>query len=124
MEDLPVTVEGLVTAVTSADLLEQAGQPVAPVPVGRPAPAERPLLRHPPVDAIDPGRAPGVVGVYDQSGPEAVNALAERYAQAGKRLHLTHLSPECRQPLDRAGDLVEVNVSEDPQDHVATDRLG
>jgi SulP family sulfate permease len=62
--------------------------------------------------------------VYDQSGLEAINSLAEKYEQAGKRLHLTHLSPECRQLLDRAGNLVEVNLSEDPQYHVATDRLG
>jgi SulP family sulfate permease len=62
--------------------------------------------------------------VYDQSGMEAINVLAERYEAAGKRLHLTHLSPECRLLMDRAGDLVEINVSEDPQYHVATDRLG
>ena len=62
--------------------------------------------------------------VYDQSGLEAVNSLAEKYAALGKRLHLTHLSPECRRLLDRAGELVEVNVSEDPQYHVATDRFG
>jgi SulP family sulfate permease len=62
--------------------------------------------------------------VYDQSGLEAVNSLAEKYENSGKRLHLTHLSPECRMLLDKAGDLVEVNLSEDPQYHVATDRLG
>ncbi|QDU92893.1 SulP family inorganic anion transporter [Lignipirellula cremea] len=62
--------------------------------------------------------------VYDQSGLEAINTLAEKYLAVGKRLHLTHLSPECRDLLDRAGDLVEINVSEDPQYHVATDRLG
>lgn len=61
--------------------------------------------------------------VYDQSGMEAINALAERYESVGKRLHLTHLSPECRSLLNKAGDLVEINVSEDPQYHVATDRL-
>ncbi len=61
--------------------------------------------------------------VYDQSGLEAINSLAEKYQAAGKRLHLTHLSPECRSLLDQAGDLVEINVSEDPQYHVATDRL-
>ncbi len=43
--------------------------------------------------------------------------------QNGKRLHLTHLSQECRALLDRAGDLVEVNRSEDPQYHLATDRI-
>lgn len=62
--------------------------------------------------------------VYDQSGLEAINWLAEKYERSGKRLHLTHLSAECRTLLDRAGDLVEINVSEDPQYHVATDRLG
>ncbi|GHC00623.1 SulP family inorganic anion transporter [Cerasicoccus arenae] len=62
--------------------------------------------------------------VYDQSGLEAINGLAEKYRSLGKRLHLTHLSPECRKLLDKAGDMVEVNMSEDPQYHVATDRLG
>lgn len=61
--------------------------------------------------------------VYDQSGLEAINNLAEKYESCGKRLHLTHLSPECRELLDRAGDFVEINLSEDPQYHVATDRL-
>jgi len=62
--------------------------------------------------------------VYDQSGLEAINVLAEKYESVGKRLHLTHLSPECKSLLNKAGDLVEVNVSDDPQYHVATDRLG
>ena len=62
--------------------------------------------------------------VYDQSGLEAINWLAEKYQAAGKRVHLTHLSPECRELLNTAGDLVEINVSEDPQYHIATDRLG
>lgn len=61
--------------------------------------------------------------VYDQSGLEAINWLAEKYQTSGKRLHLTHLSPECRRLLDKAGDMVEINVSEDPHYHVATDRL-
>jgi SulP family sulfate permease len=61
--------------------------------------------------------------VYDQSGLQAINWLADKYRQNGKRLHLTHLSPECRQLLDRAGDLVEVNLSEDPQYHVYSDRI-
>ncbi|MCD0457988.1 SulP family inorganic anion transporter [Roseiconus lacunae] len=61
--------------------------------------------------------------VYDQSGMEAIRTLTEKYQAANKRLHLTHLSEECRTLLDRAGELVEVNLSEDPQYHVATDRL-
>ena len=61
--------------------------------------------------------------VYDQSGLEALDGLAEKYTALGKRLHLTHLSPDCRKLLDRAGPLVEVNLSEDPQYHVATERF-
>ncbi|MEM6332574.1 MAG: SulP family inorganic anion transporter [Planctomycetota bacterium] len=62
--------------------------------------------------------------VYDQSALEAIHAVAEKYRAESKQVHLTHLSPECRDLLGKAGDLVEVNISEDPQYHVATDRLG
>lgn len=62
--------------------------------------------------------------VYDQSGLEAINNLAEKYRALGKKLHLVHLSEECAVLLDKAGDMVEVNISEDPHYHVATDRLG
>lgn len=61
--------------------------------------------------------------VYDHSGLEAIDALAERYLKLGKELHLVHLSPECKDLLKKAGSLVEVNISEDPHYHVATDRL-
>ena len=61
--------------------------------------------------------------VYDQSGLEAINNLAERYQAFGKRLHLRHLSEDCRRLLDRAGDLVEVDISEDPHYHVLADRV-
>lgn len=61
--------------------------------------------------------------VADHSGLEAIDSLAERYQRRGKRLHLKHLSPECRKLLNRAKDLVEVNVIEDPKYHVATDEL-
>ncbi len=62
--------------------------------------------------------------VYDHSGLEAIDALAERYVKAGKKLHLRHLSPECRQLLHQAEDLVEVNVIEDPKYKVADNQLG
>lgn len=61
--------------------------------------------------------------VVDHSAIEAIDTLAERYIRAGKRLHLRHLSPECRELLKKAGDLVEVNVLEDPRYHVADDAL-
>lgn len=61
--------------------------------------------------------------VADHSAIEAIDSLAERYINAGKQLHLRHLSVECKQLLDKAGDLVEVNRLEDPSYHVADDKL-
>jgi SulP family sulfate permease len=61
--------------------------------------------------------------VMDHSAIEAIDTLAERYLKAGKRLHLRHLTAECQELLEKAGDLVEVNVIEDPKYHVADDRL-
>ena len=61
--------------------------------------------------------------VADHSAIEAIDTLAERYIRAGKTLHLRHLNDECRQFLKKAGDLVEVNVMEDPRYHVADDRI-
>jgi len=62
--------------------------------------------------------------VYDHSGLEAIDSVAERYLRAGKTLHLKHLSDECHYLLKKAGDLVEVNVIEDPTYHVAMDGAG
>jgi len=61
--------------------------------------------------------------VADHSGLEAIDTLAERYERAGKKLHLKHLSTECRVLLDKAGDLVEVNLMEDPRYKIADNRL-
>ena len=61
--------------------------------------------------------------VYDHSAIEAIDTLAERYLNEEKRLHLRHLSPECIELLKKAGDLVEVNMIEDPRYHVADDLL-
>ncbi|VAW71245.1 Sulfate permease [hydrothermal vent metagenome] len=61
--------------------------------------------------------------VTDHSAIEAIDSLAERYIKAGKKLHLRHLSEECKLLLDKAGDLVEVNRLEDPGYHVADDKI-
>ena len=60
--------------------------------------------------------------VADHSAIEAIDKLAERYLKEHKRLHLKHLAPECRQLLRTAGDLVEVNVVEDPNYHLAVNK--
>jgi SulP family sulfate permease len=81
-------------------------------------------------DLFDPKNDPAevVVDFYDSrvadhSAIEAIDSLAERYQRAGKTLHLKHLSQECKELLEKAGDLVEVNMMEDPRYHVADDRL-
>ena len=60
--------------------------------------------------------------VMDHSAIQAIDKLADRYQKAGKTLHLIHLSSECRLLLKTAKHLVEVNVLEDPQYHVAIDK--
>ncbi|MDB5918733.1 MAG: sulfate permease, partial [Massilia sp.] len=62
--------------------------------------------------------------VVDHSAIQAIDAMATRYRQAGKRLHLRHLSPDCRELLDNAAGMIEVNRDEDPRYHIADDKLG
>lgn len=52
--------------------------------------------------------------VVDMSGIEALNKLTERYLKQGKKLHLRHLSRDCRQLLKNADEIIEVNILEDP----------
>ncbi len=61
--------------------------------------------------------------VVDHSALEAIDSLATRYEAEGKRLHLRHLSPDCLELLDKAKDMMEVNVLEDPRYHVADDKI-
>jgi SulP family sulfate permease len=61
--------------------------------------------------------------VFDHSGIEAIQVLAEAYRAAGKNLHLRHLSEDCRKLLHNAQDMVEVNYIEDPTYKVADDEL-
>jgi len=61
--------------------------------------------------------------VVDMSAIEALNKLTERYAKVGKKVHLRHLSPDCRQLLQNADEIIEVNVMEDPTYKVLTDQI-
>jgi len=61
--------------------------------------------------------------IVDHSAIEAIDSLAGTYKKAGKNLHLKHLSPECRKLLTIASDLVEINIKEDPNYHIADDKL-
>jgi SulP family sulfate permease len=62
--------------------------------------------------------------VVDHSAIEAIDAIASRYQQAGKTLHLRHLSPDCLELLGRAKEMVEVDQFEDPHYHIADNKLG
>lgn len=61
--------------------------------------------------------------VVDMSGIEALNKLTERYAKAGKKIHLKHLSKDCILLLENANDIIDVNVLEDPTYKVAVDKV-
>ena len=52
--------------------------------------------------------------ISDISGIEALNKLTEKYKQKGKKLEITHLSPDCIQLLKDAEDIVKINLEEDP----------
>lgn len=62
--------------------------------------------------------------VVDHSAIEAIDSLAAKYTAEGKTLQLKHLSPDCLDILDNAKGMVEVNVLEDPNYHVADNKLG
>ena len=61
--------------------------------------------------------------VYDHSAIDAIHYIMKQYQIRGKQIHLRHLSPECKQLLGKAGELVETQVNEDPCYHVASDAL-
>ena len=54
---------------------------------------------------------------------DALDGLADKYEQAGKKLHIRHVSQECQSLLNKAGKFVEINVNEDPRYRIATDKL-
>ncbi len=61
--------------------------------------------------------------VADMSAIEALNKITERYQKAGKKLHLKHLSPDCRKLLKNAEDIIDVNVIEDPTYKVMVNKI-
>lgn len=59
--------------------------------------------------------------VVDMSAIEALNRLTARYAKAGKKVHLRHLSEDCRALIAKAESIIEVNHFEDPTYKVVRD---
>lgn len=81
-------------------------------------------------DLFDPASDPDTVvvdfgnsRVYGHAGLDAIDRLAERYSKIGKRIELVHLGGDCRALLARAGDLVKVDINEDPHYRMAMDDL-
>ncbi|WP_433962867.1 SulP family inorganic anion transporter [Roseitalea porphyridii] len=79
------------------------------------------------VELFDPDNDPSLVTadfmnsrVADQSALQAIEQIAARYEAAGKTLQLRHLSRDCHQLLNRAGQLI-VDSDDDPDYGVAVD---
>ncbi len=58
--------------------------------------------------------------VADQSALQAIEALAQKYIDAGKQIQLRHLSRDCHQLLSKAGHLM-VDSDDDPDYALAVD---
>lgn len=52
--------------------------------------------------------------IVDMSAIDALDKLSKRYAQQNKKLHLRHLSEDCRKMLKNAEAVIEVNIQDDP----------
>ncbi len=61
--------------------------------------------------------------IVDMSAIEAVNRITERYLKVGKKVHLKHLSKDCRVLLKNAEDIIDVNVLEDPTYKLVVDKV-
>ena len=64
--------------------------------------------------------------VNDHSGIEAIDNIVKKYIKAGKRVQLTHLSPECKILLLKAdpafNKIIESSI-DDPRYYVVTDLM-
>ena len=61
--------------------------------------------------------------VMDHSAIDAIQFIVQEYKRHDKILHLRHLSAECKLLLGKAGNMVDINTLEDPDYHVASDKL-
>ncbi|MBT8182307.1 MAG: SulP family inorganic anion transporter [Eudoraea sp.] len=61
--------------------------------------------------------------VVDMSAIEALNKITERYHKVGKKVHLRHLSEDCRRLLSNADAIIDVNVLEDPTYKLVVDKV-
>lgn len=59
--------------------------------------------------------------VVDMSAIAALDKITGRYLKQGKKIHLKHLSPDCKRLIQNAESIIEVNVLEDPAYNVMRD---
>lgn len=62
--------------------------------------------------------------VLDHSGVEAIRGIANKYVDAGRKIRLTHLSPDCKQLLIKWNPLFDTIIEssiDDPRYYVVTD---
>ena len=59
--------------------------------------------------------------ITDMSAIDAVNKITEKYAKLNKKVHLQHLSTDCKILLKNADQMIEVNILEDPTYKVVVD---
>ncbi|WP_175621538.1 SulP family inorganic anion transporter [Chryseobacterium schmidteae] len=52
--------------------------------------------------------------IVDMSAIDALDKLSKKYAQQNKKIHLKHLSEDCRKMLKNAEAVIEVNIQDDP----------
>lgn len=52
--------------------------------------------------------------IVDMSAIDALNKITSRYAAQNKKIHLRHLSEDCRILLSNAVGVIDVNIVEDP----------
>ncbi|MBL4807656.1 MAG: SulP family inorganic anion transporter [Rhodobacteraceae bacterium] len=79
------------------------------------------------IELFDPENDPDTVildfmnsRVVDHSALQAIEAVADKYQDAGKRLQLRHLTPDCHRLLSKAGQLM-IDMDDDPDYLVAVD---
>jgi SulP family sulfate permease len=61
--------------------------------------------------------------VYDHSALEAIHVISQKYRDQGKTMRLKHLSRECQTLLEKAGDIIDVDVVSDPDYHLALNKV-
>jgi sulfate permease, SulP family len=59
----------------------------------------------------------------DHSAIEAIDSLTDKYSKKKKKLHIRHISEDCRKLIKNADKMVDINIKEDPTYAVADDKL-